>query len=65
MANPVSRLRGFYEETIQEIKKCTWPTSKELMESTALVVVTLMLLTAFIWFVDLICQQLIRLLILS
>ena len=65
MASPISRIRGFYEETVQEIKKCTWPTSKELMESTALVIITLMVFTLFVWVVDLMSQYLIRLFILS
>ena len=65
MANPNSRIRGFYEETIQELKKCTWPTSKELTESTTIVVMALIILTVFIWVVDMVSQQLIRFFILS
>ena len=65
MANPISRIRGFYEETMQEIKKCTWPTNKELIDSTALVITALILVTTFIWCVDMISQQLIRYFILS
>ena len=65
MANPILKIRGFYNETIQEIKKCTWPTQKELIDSTTLVVSSLIFLTFFVWLVDMICQQLIRFFILS
>lgn len=38
----------FFEEVVGEMKKSTWPTRDELMESTVVVVVALVLLSAFV-----------------
>ena len=65
MNNPIPKIRGFYDETIHEIKKCTWPSNKELTESTAIVIVSVIIVTTFIWAVDMVFQQLIRFFILS
>ncbi len=65
MVNPIPRIRQFYDETVSEVKKCTWPTTNELLESTAIVIVSLLMLTAFIWSVDMVTQKLIRFFILS
>ena len=32
MTNPVAAIQKLYSETIRELKKCTWPTRKELFE---------------------------------
>ena len=53
MHNPVNLIKHFYEETVQEIKKCTWPSRPELAESTLLVLFTMLVLTAFVWGTDL------------
>jgi preprotein translocase SecE subunit len=52
MANPVERIRTFYEETMQEAKKCTWPPRAELISQTAIVLVTTAAVTLFILGVD-------------
>lgn len=60
MRNPVHRIKQFYEETVQEVKKCTWPNRQELRESTTLVLVSMALLTLFVWLVDLVTQPAVR-----
>jgi len=52
MANPVQRIRSFYEETMLEAKKCTWPARSELIAQTAIVLVTTAAITLFILGVD-------------
>jgi len=37
-------LRNYWNETVQELKKCTWPTWDELKGSTVLVAVTIVML---------------------
>ena len=64
MKNPIPQIKEFYHETVVEVKKCTWPSSKELTESTAIVIIALFIVTLFIWTVDMVSQQLIRLFIL-
>ncbi len=48
MKNPFRSIRIFWGETILELKKATWPTLRELRESTVVVLVAVVLLGAFI-----------------
>ena len=48
----VVRLRKYWDETGEELRKCTWPTWDELKGSTILVAVTSLLLGLFTFFVD-------------
>ena len=48
MQNPVNRIRSWYWDVVAELKKCAWPTGQELMESTAVVIVSVLLLAAFV-----------------
>ncbi len=60
MAGPIQRIKQFYGETLQEVKKCSWPSRSQLIESTVLIIAAIVLLTVFVWLVDVICQYLIR-----
>lgn len=42
----------YFEETKQELKKVTWPTKPEVIGSTIVVVVTSIMLAAFLYVVD-------------
>ena len=39
--------------TIEEMKKCTWPNRDQLVESTLLVMITLVILAGYVALVDL------------
>ena len=54
------RLRGFSQETQQELKKCTWPTREELRGSTVVVVVAFALLACFTVAVDQVLMRIVR-----
>jgi preprotein translocase SecE subunit len=45
---------------VVQLKKCTWPTKKELYESTIVVVSSLVLLAAFVMIVDFISGLAVR-----
>lgn len=45
---PVGRVRGFLREVRIELKKVTWPTRKELIKSTGVVVLAVVIAAAFI-----------------
>ena len=47
-----SKIRGFLNETMVEINRCTWPKRAELFESTILTIVVIVLLTSFVFIVD-------------
>ena len=46
------KIRVFFEETNEELKKCTWPNRDQLLESTLLVIVALVAVAAFVTLVD-------------
>ena len=48
MTNPVAAIQKLYSETIRELKKCTWPTRKELFESTRAVISGLVIMTVVV-----------------
>ncbi len=60
MENPVVAIRGLYNETVAELKKCSWPTRQELYESTLVVVSSLIILSVFVVAVDFICEAAVR-----
>ena len=46
-------LGKYFRETRAEIKKVSWPSRKELIQHTEVVVVSIILVGAFLWVVDL------------
>jgi preprotein translocase subunit SecE len=56
-----SKIKNFLAETRNELKKVTWPTKEELKESTRVVIVASLILTAFIGIVDQILSRIIKL----
>jgi preprotein translocase subunit SecE len=48
----VQRLAVYVQQTREELKKCSWPTWEELKGSTALIIVMIALLSAFVVLVD-------------
>jgi preprotein translocase subunit SecE len=57
----IERLKAFLQETRTEIKKVTWPTKQELKDSTRVVIIASILLTAFIGAVDQILSRIVKL----
>jgi preprotein translocase subunit SecE len=55
------KIRNFVEETMEELRKCTWPSVDELKGSTVVVMLTIALLGAFTVGVDWILSNLMRL----
>jgi preprotein translocase subunit SecE len=52
MKNPFSRIRLFYNETIVELKKASWPSKTELRDSTFVVLIATVILGTFIAVTD-------------
>ena len=48
----IQRLAVYVQETLEELKKCSWPTWLELRGSTVLIIVTVLLLGVFVVAVD-------------
>lgn len=48
----LSKIRQFLEEAKAELKKVTWPTRKQTLASTAVVLVVVIVLSVFLGLVD-------------
>ena len=57
MSNLISKAKQFYSETVQETKKSSWPNRPELMQTTFLIIVAVLILTAFVFVIDLIFSK--------
>ena len=57
----VARMREFLGEVNLELKKCAWPSRSELMESTVVVIVSVVLLAVFVGLSDGVLLALLRL----
>jgi preprotein translocase subunit SecE len=60
MINPIHKIREFYQATVTELKKCTWPSWPELWESTLVVIASAALLSLFVMVVDFAVRTLVR-----
>ena len=68
----IGRVRGFLSQVWAELEKCSWPWDpkekglkryRELIDSTAVVVVAMLLLSGYIAFWDLVMVNLVKLLV--
>ena len=57
----IERIKIFLVETRTELKKVTWPTREELKESTRVVIVSTIIVTAFVGVVDQVLSRIIKL----
>ena len=55
--------KAFWDEVVTETRKCNWPERQELVESTVVVIVAVVLLAAFVGVSDKLLVTLLRLLI--
>lgn len=55
-----AKIRMFFLNTAEEMKKCTWPTRDQLIESTLLVLVTLVILAGYVAGIDLILIKIVK-----
>ena len=60
--NIVVKTKAFFNEVVIELKKSAWPTRKELIDSTLMVIVTMVVLGAFIAFADLLFVKIVGML---
>ncbi len=47
----------FFEDVVKEMKKVTWPTKAELMESTKVVIIVCLILAGFTYVIDMLINQ--------
>lgn len=61
MKNPFRATRIFWGEMLTELKKASWPSKKELKDSTFIVLVGIALLGAYVAIVDFSLFQVVKL----
>lgn len=59
----LKRSGKFMKEVRSELKKVTWPTKDELVSSTIVVIVSVALVSGFIWIVDSILLNVLKLIL--
>ena len=52
MSSVVERSRTFVDEVVTETKKITWPSREDLLESTRVVIVTVIILSIILGITD-------------
>ena len=57
------RVRGFLSEVHAELRKSTWPTWGELLESTGVVVLTVIIVGVFVGVSDFVLAYLVRVMV--
>jgi preprotein translocase SecE subunit len=62
MKNPFTSIRVRWHETIAELRKSSWPDRKELLESTLVVMVGIVILGVFVFLSDFSLNQWVELL---
>ena len=62
MTNPFLKVQEFVIEVWAELKKSSWPTRKELVDSTIVVIVTILVLGIFVALADLVFLRIVALL---
>ena len=50
----------FFEDVVKEMKKVTWPTKPELLESTKVVIIVCLVLATFTYVIDMIINQVLK-----
>jgi preprotein translocase subunit SecE len=65
MTNPFVKVRGFVNEVNTELKKSSWPTRKELVDSTLVVILTMLVLGVFVALADVVLVKVVGLLLQS
>jgi preprotein translocase subunit SecE len=51
------KIKKFFEDVVKEMKKVTWPTKEELMESTKVVIIVCLILAGFTYVIDMLINQ--------
>ena len=60
--NFVVKTKNFFNEVVTELKKSAWPTRKELVDSTLIVIITMIILGVFVAFADVVLVKIVGLL---
>jgi preprotein translocase subunit SecE len=54
------KIIAFFQDVVKEMKKVTWPTKDELLESTKVVIVVCIVLAVFTYVIDMVISQVMK-----
>jgi preprotein translocase subunit SecE len=54
------KIIAFFQDVVKEMKKVTWPTKEELLESTKVVIVVCIVLALFTYVIDMLISQVLK-----
>ncbi len=57
----IERIKIYLSETRTELKKVTWPSRQDLIDSTKVVIVATLIMTVFVGIVDQVLSRIIKL----
>jgi preprotein translocase subunit SecE len=57
----IERIKLYLSETKTELKKVTWPSRQDLIDSTKVVIVATLIMTVFVGIVDQVLSRIIKL----
>ncbi len=60
MTNPLHKIKDFLADVSAELKKSSWPTRKELTDSTLVVIITIVVLGMFVALADVVFLRIIN-----
>ena len=63
LTESIGSVRTFFEEVMIELKKCSWPTRKELFGQSVVVVISVIILGGFVGLCDLVNMGFLKLVI--
>ena len=59
----LTKVREFFHDVLVEFRKVSWPSRREVMGSTTVVIVVVLVLAVFLWAVDSALAQFVRLIL--
>jgi preprotein translocase subunit SecE len=57
----IERIKTYLSETRTELKKVTWPSRQDLIDSTKVVIIATLIMTVFVGIVDQVLSRIIKL----
>ena len=60
MANPFRKISNYCSDVVEELKKCSWPNKKELVESTIVVIIGCLILAFYVAAFDKVFSTIVR-----
>ncbi|MGB9772092.1 MAG: preprotein translocase subunit SecE [Candidatus Kapaibacteriota bacterium] len=56
----IGKIKKYLNDVAKEMKKVSWPTRAQLRESTYIVIITMLIFTAFVYVIDLLMVKILK-----